>query len=433
MSVKAILTEQQKSYTKAEEDALLATKVPTSRTINNKALSSNVALTAADVGALAEDGTANAAKKLYNVHAISTTAVAGWYKFLEVSMDTFTRQTLMICIESTYEQQCGILRIHTRRLSNGDPGQSIGWIAAGSKHHSVRWDYSGGVWSFYILKNSDINALVFQLLARNNDNYGTWYSTAVAEPTAATPVETLIDLQASEAISDANGDQIDTTYLKKTETAVTAGKLANVSSFAGPAGWYQFLSISIAANTRQTMVIAIESQYNSNCGILRIHTRRNSGGSPFQTIGWLASGSTHPDVRWQYSGGTWTFYAYKYADPDALYFQVLSKTADSYGTWLSTLVEEPTTATDASDMVALTAKSGLWFTSVAVSAGTSQQIIAVSDAAITTDYVLARIEWANPNYITAGYTWTTAAGSFKLTGTATAATTANVLLVRKGN
>ncbi len=75
----------------------------------------------------------------------------------------------------------------------------------------------------------------------------------------------------------------------------------------------------------------------------------------------------------------------------------------------------------------------LRYSSAAVSAGTAQQILSISDAKITADYVLAEISFADPAYITGGGSWSSAAGSFTLTGTATAATTADVLLVRKGN
>lgn len=74
-----------------------------------------------------------------------------------------------------------------------------------------------------------------------------------------------------------------------------------------------------------------------------------------------------------------------------------------------------------------------WFTAHTVAAGDNAVILTISDAAITADHVLARIEFADPAYITTGYNWATASGSFTLTGTATAATTANVLLVRKSN
>lgn len=106
-------------------------------------------------------------------------------------------------------------------------------------------------------------------------------------------------------------------------------------------------------------------------------------------------------------------------------------------TWFPTAAQvgaRPDTWTpSAQDVGAAPAKSVLRFTSVAVSAGASQQIISISNADITADHVLARIEWTNPSYITEGYTWTTGAGSFTLSGTCTAATTANVVLIRKGN
>lgn len=231
----------------------------------------------------------------------------------------------------------------------------------------------------------------------------------------------------------ANG--IQNIYLPVNGTADRARRLANAHYITtSAAGWYRFLTITMdTANQRQTMIVAVENRYTHECGLLRIHTRRNSGGSAFESIGWIAAGNATVDVRWEYADGTWTFYAYKGSAPAGLYFQVISKTDDSYGEWLSVLVSEPTTATEADDTVALTAKSGLWFTSVVVSAGTSQQILNISDAKITANYVLDRIEFADPSYITTGYSWTTSAGSFTLTGTATAATTANVLLIRKGN
>lgn len=218
-------------------------------------------------------------------------------------------------------------------------------------------------------------------------------------------------------------------------TAVSAAKLANAHEITdAAAGWFKFLSISMETFTRQTMLLAIESRYNTRCGILRIATRRNSSGTNFQNISWIAAGGTLPEVRWEYADGVWTFYISKNADPDGYFFQVIGKTDDSYGTWLSVGVSEPVTASDADKAVDLDANSEeLWFTSVPVSAGTVQQIISISDSEIRDSYVLARIEWADPSYITSGYSWTTSAGSFTLTGTASAATTANILLVRKGN
>ena len=78
------------------------------------------------------------------------------------------------------------------------------------------------------------------------------------------------------------------------------------------------------------------------------------------------------------------------------------------------------------------AGGALWFTNVAISA-TTGDIATISNSAITANHVLGRIEWANPPYITTDVTWTTSAGSLVLNGTASAATTANILLVLKNN
>lgn len=78
------------------------------------------------------------------------------------------------------------------------------------------------------------------------------------------------------------------------------------------------------------------------------------------------------------------------------------------------------------------AGGALWFTGVTVSA-TTGDIATISNSAITADHVLGRIEWANPSAITTDVTWTTSAGSLVLNGTASSATTANILLVLKNN
>ena len=74
----------------------------------------------------------------------------------------------------------------------------------------------------------------------------------------------------------------------------------------------------------------------------------------------------------------------------------------------------------------------LYFTAVAVAA-TTGDIATVSNAKITADHVVAEVTWANPSAITTDVTWTTANGSLVLNGTCTAATTANIVLVKKNN
>lgn len=73
----------------------------------------------------------------------------------------------------------------------------------------------------------------------------------------------------------------------------------------------------------------------------------------------------------------------------------------------------------------------LYFQNAAVSA-TTGDIATVSNASITSDYVLAECVFANPSSITTDVTWTTSSGSLVLNGTCTAATTANIVLVLRG-
>ena len=74
----------------------------------------------------------------------------------------------------------------------------------------------------------------------------------------------------------------------------------------------------------------------------------------------------------------------------------------------------------------------LYFTSVACSA-TTGNFLTKSDVNITADHVVAECVFANPSAITTDVTWTTASGSVTLNGTCASATTANLVLVKKGN
>lgn len=74
----------------------------------------------------------------------------------------------------------------------------------------------------------------------------------------------------------------------------------------------------------------------------------------------------------------------------------------------------------------------LYFQNVAVAA-TTGDIATISNAKITADHVVADVTCANPSYITPGATWRTSAGSLVLNGTCTAATTVNIVLVKKNN
>ena len=78
------------------------------------------------------------------------------------------------------------------------------------------------------------------------------------------------------------------------------------------------------------------------------------------------------------------------------------------------------------------ANDTLFFKDRSVSAMTGN-ILVINDDRITADHVLTECVWGNSSYITTDVTWTTTAGSLTLNGTATAATTATVTLVKKDN
>lgn len=74
----------------------------------------------------------------------------------------------------------------------------------------------------------------------------------------------------------------------------------------------------------------------------------------------------------------------------------------------------------------------LYYADVACTVNTGD-IATVSNAAISSNHVVANISFANPSYITTDVTWATSTGELLLSGTCTNATTANILLVLKDN
>jgi hypothetical protein len=76
----------------------------------------------------------------------------------------------------------------------------------------------------------------------------------------------------------------------------------------------------------------------------------------------------------------------------------------------------------------------LYFPSVSISAG-SGDIATITNAAIDSGHVLVNCVFNNPSRISTDITWTTSdtAPQFKLNGTCTAATTANITLAKKDN
>lgn len=124
-----------------------------------------------------------------------------------------------------------------------------------------------------------------------------------------------------------------------------------------------------------------------------------------------------------------------YLGYDGKLYKVISAIAQG-GTIITTgtnaNVEQTTAGDQITDIQSAISNDILRFDSIAVSAGTGN-IATKSDSKITADHVVVECVWGNPSYITTNVTATTAAGSLTLNGTATAATTATVTLVKKDN
>ena len=77
----------------------------------------------------------------------------------------------------------------------------------------------------------------------------------------------------------------------------------------------------------------------------------------------------------------------------------------------------------------------LWWGSYSINntSGSSGTLCTISDSAITADHILDKFVAANSSVITSAITCTTTAGQAVLTGVSTAATTAQIKLVKKDN
>lgn len=77
----------------------------------------------------------------------------------------------------------------------------------------------------------------------------------------------------------------------------------------------------------------------------------------------------------------------------------------------------------------------LWWQSksIASTGGSSGTLLTISDPAITADHVMDKCVLENPSVLTSDITCTTSAGQAVLTGKTTAATTAEIKLVKKDN
>ena len=177
------------SYDLKDKDAVTQT-----RTINGNALSSDITLTASDVGALASDGTAVKAGRLAAAHIFN--GAAGWYAFFSRTLVVGGSVDITLLVEDSYNRANGILRLYSGRASGGAFTGYINWLSVVAwSPTDVRflYDSSTAAVTLYVNKLSNNNGrLVFRVLSAVNRNgeditlTDNWLSTSVSEPTTAT-------------------------------------------------------------------------------------------------------------------------------------------------------------------------------------------------------------------------------------------------------
>ncbi len=427
-------------YTYTYTDAVQATYVRSTRTVNGYPLSSDVTLNASDVGAQSEilvngilkgDGAGGISAATPGTDYGTYSKPSGGIPSTDM---TSAVQTSLGKADTAYQKPSG--GIPASDLANG----VIPTVPSAST------------------ANPQMDGTA------SPGSTGNWSDGGHVHPTDTSRAAAALEINGHPLTGDFDLTAADVDALASNGTAVAARTLAQQHKIFGSGmseGWYAFAEITISNNLSRTYDILIDSTYHLSSatyqsGILRVYFSRTSGGVNTANVKWLATQFPLDYVRWveeSVSGsGKLTLYIYKAANASgSLAFRCISATdregdAVALPTWLSTAVAEPTQATAASGYLYNQAASAvndgngnniadgvLRYSSVAVSAGTAQQILSISDAKITADYVLAEISFADPAYITGGGSWASSAGSFTLTGTATAATTADILLVRKGN
>lgn len=259
---------------------------------------------------------------------------------------------------------------------------------------------------------------------------GQWADGGHVHPTDTSRAAAALEINGHPLTGDFDLSAADVGALEDDGTAAAAETLTSSHAISGPAGWYRFLEIPCSAGQSRSVDLLITDSFSYRSAVLRIYITRSSAIT--SVIVSVMSGTIQASsIRWEYTTNL-SLYIQKASSSDGvLQFRELSSAGrtgaqlDLDGWWRSDAVTEPTAAN------ATTAT--LHFSAVAVSAGVNQQILQVLDEAVTENHILAGITFEDPEYITGSGSWSSAAGIFTLTGTATAATTADILLVRKGN
>lgn len=217
-------------------------------------------------------------------------------------------------------------------------------------------------------------------------------------------------------------------------TKVYSGSLA--------AGWYKFAEVNITGTSGRAKITFKHGLSNANydfIGEIFVYKTNSTTMNCTMQIPYSVSGKI---TYFRYnidSANTVSFYVYKhdaYGNPVFTFItseDINGNYLDPSTYMLGSLVAETPPATALKPIYSAINR---WVYNVPVSPGTNQQILSYSLGMITSASVLAKIEFANPEYIKSDCSWETTDGTnpndngtITLTGTCTAATTANLLIL----
>lgn len=209
------------------------------------------------------------------------------------------------------------------------------------------------------------------------------------------------------------------------------------------AGWYKFAEISLSSsgNTGRAKITFKYGVSNSSydyIGEIFVYRSNNALNATIQ-IPYMISGKNSYFCCNIDSSTTASFYVYRHDGGGPSVFTIITSENED-GDYLnpSTYMLESLVAENPPGTAIKPIYSAInrWVYNVPVSPGTNEQILSYSLGMITSASVLAKIEFANPEYIKSDCSWETTDGAnpndngtITITGTCTAATTANLLIL----
>ena len=173
-----------------------ASYVPTSRTVNGKALSANISLSASDVGASAS-GHTHRRISMVGSDAASTN---GWYKVADQTFSGYGDSNILFAITSTYANYfVGILSLQMRSDNTKISCGRLSWLArSGFAVGDVIVNISGMKMTLYVNQKSyQYGRIQFEIISESSINGTssglTLYNTSTKESTTPTATVTASD------------------------------------------------------------------------------------------------------------------------------------------------------------------------------------------------------------------------------------------------